>query len=82
MGEARRPPKCRTAGAWGFDAVFGRIMMIQEILAIALITAGMGLLGWVISAPDRALLALPIIAGELSMGLWLCFLRPGGGERG
>jgi hypothetical protein len=55
--------------------------MLRELLAVTLILAGLGLLGWMISAPDRALPALPVAAGGLATGLWLFLLHPGGGER-
>jgi len=45
--------------------------MIREILAIALIVAGLGVLGWVIAVPDKTLSALPMTVGELTTGLWL-----------
>ena len=56
--------------------------MIREVLAITLIVAGLGVLGWVISAPDRALPVLPMAVGELATGLWLCLFRPEGGKGG
>lgn len=56
--------------------------MIREILAIELIVSGLGLLGWVIAAPDQMLPGTPVAAGELALGLWLFLLRPEGGERG
>lgn len=55
--------------------------MIREILAIELIVSGLGLLGWVIAAPDQMLPGTPVAAGELALGLWLFLLRPEGGER-
>jgi len=56
--------------------------MIREVLAITLIVAGLGLLGWVLAAPDRMLPGLPMAAGGLATGLWLFFLLPEGSERG
>lgn len=58
----RQPPRRRTAGGWDFEAVLRRMVMIREILAIALIVSGLGLLGWVIAAPDRMLPGVPMAA--------------------
>jgi len=48
--------------------------MIREAIAILLVVSGLGLFGWGLSEPDRALLALPIAVGELVVGLCLYLL--------
>lgn len=56
--------------------------MIRETLAMALVVSGVGLLGWALAAPERALSVLFLAIGELAVGLWLFLFRPQGGERG
>ena len=62
--------------------MFRSVAMIREILAITLVVSGLGLLGWALAVPDRALPVLPMAAGELATGLWLFLLRLERGERG